>query len=138
VKWKDEYSKSKAYLLEQSPPKTLYEFERIWKELKAEPCLRNSFLLNKIGAKGITKIFSKGSLEGDLFLEIINALSIKINNQSEYIIDILESLTKIDSIEMTLMFMDVNDKLILKQFFNELFKQTNNNNRVENLVKFFT
>ncbi len=125
----------KSWLVQQTP-KTAYEFERVWKELKGQHDLQSVLLLDRLGASGVGKLFANGAPESDMFLEIVGSFKSAFNtSNAEGIAQVMEAFSRINGMKMTLMFLSETDKHSIKSLIDNLESE---NQPVDSLRKVFT
>ena len=91
--------------LPETLPKTAYQFNLYWKEIKDNDKIKLDYL-NFIGAKHFLKLFQK-NIEPDFLSELISLFQ-AMNKQ--LVFDLLNSITKIDQFDFTIMFLSKNEK----------------------------
>lgn len=112
----------KSFLLEQAP-KTLYEFTRVWNELKGQAKLRYKLLVEKLGGSGVSKLFSKQAPEDDIFVQMFLCLrGVDEQAEAQKALQIVQAISNLGKIDMAIMFMDKNEKASIVSIVHELCK----------------
>ena len=122
-KFQDSLREIKTQVLEKQPPQSFYEFIQSWKVLNNERELQYRFLIFSLGPNSFKRIFSRGTLEYELFGEIIESLiyGVKLDSTtSGKVIEILCAITQSKGFKMILSFLCNNDRLQLKNLFDFL------------------
>lgn len=96
-------------------PKTGYQFNLLWKEMKNDQTKLD--YLKFIGATHFLKLFHK-NLEPDFLSELI-ALFNKMEDK-KLILDYLDAITKIDTFDFLLLFLSKKEKELLRQTIDSL------------------
>mmetsp|Transcript_17496 Transcript_17496/g.34397 ORF Transcript_17496/g.34397 Transcript_17496/m.34397 type:complete len:565 (-) Transcript_17496:310-2004(-) len=97
-------------------PHSMYEFERIWKELQSSNELRGQYLCEIVGESGVQKLFARNPPEADLLAEMVQSLACftslaqPVTSVSHLGLQILESIATCPSLDMTIMFLSKTDK----------------------------
>lgn len=113
---------SKQISISKEPPKTEYEFERIWRSLKNHPDLFISYL-KSFKRETLKRVFKGSSISSDLLSSLLSTL----NNcgDNELMFTILFGLSKVACFDMTLAVLPNEDEEILRSIFSHLHSSVN-------------
>jgi hypothetical protein len=104
-------------------PKTSYEFEAVWKGLSGNRSSQ-AYLLKIMDPLSLPKLF-KDSLGAPLLMEIIQSLPLLLHDNAGLVGNILENLSKVGRFSMTVMFLTVKDKAVIRQLWDNVLASPN-------------
>ncbi|CAK9881779.1 unnamed protein product [Sphagnum jensenii] len=104
-------------------PKTSYEFEAVWKGLSGNRSSQ-AHLLKIMDPLSLPKLF-KDSLGAPLLMEIIQSLPLLLQDNAGLVVNILENLSKVGRFSMTVMFLTVKDKAVMRQLWDNVLASPN-------------
>ncbi|CAK9234912.1 unnamed protein product [Sphagnum troendelagicum] len=104
-------------------PKTSYEFEAVWKGLSGNSSSQ-AHLLKIMDPLSLPKLF-KDSLGAPLLMEIIQSLPLLLQDNAGLVVNILENLSKVGRFSMTVMFLTVKDKAVIRQLWDNVLASPN-------------
>ncbi|KAG0621344.1 hypothetical protein M758_3G012800 [Ceratodon purpureus] len=99
-------------------PKTAYEFEATWKGF-ANDRQSQSRLLKIMEPSLLPKVF-KDLLGAPLLMEIINSLPLLLPEDARFVLRLLENLVKVGRFDMTILFITVKDKAVIRKLWEDL------------------
>lgn len=102
-------------------PKTRYEFERLWKELKGDLAVQFEFITETLDVVTMKKLFLKSPIEADMLVEMVEAIHSGIETDTILKIrSFVECLDSLPGMDMSLMFLSQNDKAKLSSLLCKL------------------
>ncbi|CAK9236093.1 unnamed protein product [Sphagnum jensenii] len=104
-------------------PKTSYEFEAVWKGLSGNRSSQ-AHLLKIMDPLSLPKLF-KDSLGAPLLMEIIQSLPLLLQDNAGLVVNILENLSKVGRFSMTVMFLTIKDKAVIRQLWDNVLASPN-------------
>jgi len=105
--------------IQMTPPKTAYEFEKVWNHLKQDSKKFNDYLM-LIKPANFVKIF-KHSLNDDILSSIIQSVDQFMLSENEVqAFEVLRGLCKTERFQVTMMLLPKKDKEAVASIFNKL------------------
>ncbi|GBG26959.1 Peptidyl-prolyl cis-trans isomerase FKBP4 [Hondaea fermentalgiana] len=96
-------------------PQSMYEFERVWKELREKPSLRGELLVDLLGASGMRRLFGRAAPEADTLSEMVQGLCAFVSETSEAAehLAVANAIAEIPSVDMSIMFLTKKERAAL-------------------------
>ena len=124
----------KPSVVPTEPPKSEYEFERVWRSLRTQPALFLQYL-STFKPNTFKKVFKSGSISSDLLSSLFQTMLQFVQVHSSLVASLLESLTSVTNFNMILMLIPGDDIICVQRIIEKLIAGNMDCNRLKSLYK---